>query len=180
MTTKLLPLLAPEAAGTSAPQNQAQSDPLLSVPPVPHHALITTHHLLSPTKKKLLHQLSSELNLVGFSKTGHPGIMYATGEKEEIDEWLVQVKSWNWLALRLRIACEPIPDEVLDGPQPKAQSSNGEQRGSDSTTGVAKSQTKARGDWVELEKVSEALDWMKKKGREKLLVDAGVGSSRDA
>lgn len=137
---------------------------------MPHHALIVTHHLLSPTKRKLLIQLSSELNLVGFSKTGHPGILYATGDKEDIQEWLVQVKSWNWLALKVRIACEPVPEYKDDR---TATAGAGTAMGGEQAKGEG---GKSRGDWVELDKLSDSLEWMRNIGREQLLIDAGVGS----
>lgn len=169
MTSHFLPLLAKPESLSSSPQPKQSSH---NSSPVPHHALIVSHHLLSPTKRKLLVQLSSELNLVGFSKTGHPGILYAMGEKEDIEEWLDQVKSWNWLALRIRVACEPVPEEMLA----YGLTSKGD-RGRGSESGL-KNDVKARGDWVELDKLADCLEWMRQRGREKMLVDAGVGTSR--
>jgi len=34
---------------------------------------------------------------------------------------------------------------------------------------------KGRGEWTELEKISEALDWLRARGREALLLDIGMG-----
>ena len=34
---------------------------------------------------------------------------------------------------------------------------------------------KGRGEWVELEKISEALEWLRVRGREGLLLDIGMG-----
>ena len=122
-----------------------------------HHVLIVTHHLLSPTKRKNLLHLAADLNLVGFSKTGHPGILYAIGAPDDLGEWLREVKSWNWLALRVRIAIEPVPAEGdKEGPGPEGK--------------------KARGDWTELDKLGEAMEWLGKRGREWILTDAGIGS----
>jgi len=34
---------------------------------------------------------------------------------------------------------------------------------------------KGRGEWTELEKISEALEWLRSRGREGLLLDIGMG-----
>lgn len=34
---------------------------------------------------------------------------------------------------------------------------------------------KGRGEWTELEKISEALEWLRARGREGLLLDIGMG-----
>jgi hypothetical protein len=128
----------------------------------PHHVLIVTHHLISPTKRKDLLHLASSLNLVGFSKIGHPGILYAQGERDDLAEWLREVKSWNWLALRVRIAIEPVLDE-------SASAGTGGENGD-------KGDKKQRGDWRELDKLGEAMEWLAIRGREDILIDAGVGS----
>lgn len=109
--------------------------------------------------------LASQLSLTGFSKVGHPGIYYAIGEKDDLDEWLREVKSWNWLALRVRVGIEPVPDEEqLD--------SRGRENGARGGKG--------RGDWTELEKLSDALEWMRRRGREKMLLDIGIGGGTSA
>lgn len=174
MTTHFLPILAEPESRSPTPETAPTSTP------IPHHALIVTHHLLSPTKRKLLIQLSSELNLVGFSKTGHPGILYAIGEKEDIVEWLVQVRSWNWLALKVRVTCEPVPEDMLAYEQGRERGTAEKSKRSSFDSSRSKNSVKARGDWVELEKLADCLEWMKKKGRDRMLTDAGVGSSRDA
>lgn len=160
LTDYFLPLLAPSVEDIAPPETLT-SVPASASLSVPHHVLIVTHHLISPTKRKNLIQLSSQLNLVGFSKCGHPGIVYASGDKEDLVEWLAEVKSWNWLALRVRVAIEPI----LGAPT-QAEWREGGGGG------------KSRGDWVELEKLGEAMDWLSKRGMERMLVDAGVGSHR--
>ena len=156
LTMDLLPLLAP-------PSPSPPSSPHLpvSVPPmVSHHILLTSHHLLSPTKRKNLASLSSQLSLTGFSKTGHPGIMYAIGERNDLVEWLREVKSWNWLALRVRIGAEPVINGVIDEGKGKAAGARG---------------GKGRGEWREVEKINDALEWLRNRGREELLVDLGLG-----
>jgi len=127
-----------------------------------HHALLTSHHLLSNTKRKNFIALASQLSLTGFSKVGHPGIYYAMGEKDDLDEWVREVKSWNWLALRIRVGVEPLPSRAEEmGTRGKEDGARG---------------GKGRGEWVELEKIGEALEWMRKRGREGLLLDIGIGS----
>lgn len=157
LTTHLLPILAPSSP--SPPSSPVVSTP--DPPSTPHHVLLTSHHLLSPTKRKYLLALSSQLSLVGFSKTGHPGIMYAIGQHDDLVEWLKEVKRWNWLALRVRIGVEPVLGEPTeDGSKEKE---DGARRG------------KGRGDWEEVEKINEALDWLRKRGREDLLFELGMG-----
>ena len=117
-----------------------------------HHALLTSHHLIAPSKRKDLSSLSHDLKLVGFAKIGHPGIMYVEGEPEDVDEWLKEVKTWQWLALRVRVGSEP-----LDAPR--------------NDKGPAR-----RGSWKEVEKIGEALEWLRDRGRESLLLDIGMGS----
>lgn len=165
LTTHFLPLLAhvpaSAEAGSSAPDPAPrQADE------APHHCLLTSHHLLSPSKRKDLIALSSQLSLVGFAKTGHPGIMYAIGSREDLEEWQREVKSWNWLALRVRVAPEPIPAESAEDAGGGRGSASGARGG------------KGRGEWAELEKLSDALEWMRIRGRERLLLDVGMGSGK--
>lgn len=164
LTTHFLPLLAPSSPARS-------TSPVLHNEPKkqddrPHHALLTSHHLLSPTKRKDFISLSSSLSLVGFSKTGHPGIFYAIGTKDDLEEWIREVKSWNWLALRVRMTAEPIDDEPDHGFEEEVVGKGAENgaRGG-----------KGRGEWIELVKISEALEWLRIRGREALLLDIGMG-----
>ncbi|WWC88711.1 uncharacterized protein L201_003624 [Kwoniella dendrophila CBS 6074] len=130
-----------------------------------YHCLLISHHLLSSTKRKNLISLSSELSLIGFSKVGHPGIMYSIGRLKDLEEWIREVKSWNWLALKVRITPEPINEDL------------GKNKGKGGENGARGG--KGRGEWKELEKINEALDWLKsrEKGREQILIDFGVGGS---
>ena len=63
----------------------------------------------------------------------------------------IQVKSWQWLALRLRVLEE----------DKRAKISDWEGR---------------KGNWEELTKVGEAVDWLKRIDKEHLLLDVGIGS----
>ncbi|WWC96068.1 hypothetical protein V866_002935 [Kwoniella sp. B9012] len=166
LTTHFLPLLAPSTSTPPMTISPSQDPvPINDTSLKPHHCLLISHHLLSSTKRKNLLSLSSELSLVGFSKTGHPGIMYAIGSLSDLEEWIREVKSWNWLALRVRVAPEPIPEEEGVFEKEGKGKENGARGG------------KGRGEWVELEKINEALDWLRGRGqgRERILVDCGVG-----
>ncbi|GMK53975.1 hypothetical protein CspeluHIS016_0105610 [Cutaneotrichosporon spelunceum] len=109
LTGHLLPLLAPPVKEEAVPSEYKKP----STPPIPHHTLLTSHHLLSNTKRKNLLSLASQLSLTGFSKVGHPGVYYAIGEREDLEEWTREVKSWNWLALRVRVGIEPVLGEAV-------------------------------------------------------------------
>ncbi|KAH8090718.1 hypothetical protein HD553DRAFT_266285 [Filobasidium floriforme] len=117
----------------------------------PGHVLFSSHHLLAPSKRKNLVALSSQLGLVGFGKVGYPGIIFAEGDVDDLEEFSREVKSWQWLALRLR---------VLEADE-KASRSEWEGR---------------KGKWEELNKVGEAVDYLKKIDKEHLLLDIGIGS----
>ncbi|ORY24294.1 hypothetical protein BCR39DRAFT_561590 [Naematelia encephala] len=150
------------AAEPVEPELRIQDNTVAANLEAPHHVLLTSHHLLSPTKRKSLISLSSQLSLVGFSKTGHPGIMYAIGDSRDLVEWLREVKSWNWLALRVRVGVEPLSGQAQVG------------RGKGKEDGARGG--RGRGEWTELEKISEALEWMRENGSEELLLDVGMGS----
>lgn len=164
VSTHLLPRL--HAALNPPPaDNQAPSPSTPSAdPPTVHadtqepewyHALFTSHHLVSPTKRRSLQQWSASLSLAGFAKVGHPGVIYCEGALAQVEEFVSNVKAMQWLALRLRFI-EPLPDEFKRGTQP------GDER---------------RRRWVEFEKVGEVVDEMRRLGREKYVVEMGIGSA---
>ncbi|KAI6159249.1 hypothetical protein EDD17DRAFT_907587 [Pisolithus thermaeus] len=114
------------------------------------HALLTSHHLISATKRKLIKGWSSELHVTGFAKVGYPGLIYAEGEKENVEEFVKNMKAMNWLALRVRFV-----EQV-----------------------AASAQTANTGDeWVEVQKISEELELMRKKGRKLCITNHGIGNS---
>ncbi|KAG1859816.1 hypothetical protein F4604DRAFT_1503814, partial [Suillus subluteus] len=76
-----------------------------------YHALVTSHHLVSPTKRRSLQRCSSELSISGFAKVGYPGVIYAQGSQE--NEFVTNVKSMHWLSLKMRFV-EPA-DLANDG-----------------------------------------------------------------
>ncbi|KAL0069447.1 hypothetical protein AAF712_003473 [Marasmius tenuissimus] len=116
-----------------------------------YHALFTSHHLISPTKRRNLQQWSSSLSLSGFAKVGYPGVIYAQGMKDDVEEFAENVKAMQWLALKLRFL-EPVQEEE--------------------TGGEASGQR-----WAEFQKVGEVMDEMRRIGREKYVVEMGIGSA---
>ena len=166
LATHFLPLLAPSSPSPppSSPNIERSSSTVTNGTGGLHHALLTSHHLLSTSKRKDLVSLASQLSLLSFSKTGHPGIMYAMGDVEDLEEWIREVKSWQWLALRVRITPEPVKSTY--GPDEEAR--RGQDEGARGGRG--------RGHWDELEKVGEALEWLRPRGSEKLLTDCGIGA----
>lgn len=120
------------------------------------HALLTSHHLVSPTKRRMMQQWSCKLNLTGFAKVGYPGIIYSEGDEEDIKEFIENIKAMQWLALRVRFV-EPL--ESSQDPHP--------------TVG-------APSPWVELQKIAEVLSYMRKRGRETTLTNLGIGNSANS
>ncbi|KAG2116166.1 hypothetical protein DEU56DRAFT_173236 [Suillus clintonianus] len=113
-----------------------------------YHALLTSHHLVSPTKRRSLQRWSSELSISGFAKVGYPGVIYAQGAQENVEEFVANIKSMQWLALRVRFV-EPIDlanDEHRQG-------------------------------WTEFQKVGEVVEEMRRRGRDKYITEMGIGSS---
>jgi hypothetical protein len=49
-----------------------------------------------------MQQWSSGLGITGFAKVGYPGIIYAEGQQESVEELVANVKAMQWLALRVR------------------------------------------------------------------------------
>lgn len=167
MTVHLLPLIAPSPERPAAAENSEGKKADDGPSDAPNHALLTSHHLLSKTKRKDFIALSSQLSLTGFSKVGHPGIYYAIGTESNLKEWLKEVKSWNWLNLRVRVGIEPIPPEY-EARSTVQDESRGKEDGARGGLG--------RGNWVELEKISDALTWMRDRGREEMLTEIGIGA----
>ena len=120
-----------------------------------YHVLFTSHHLVSPHKRRSLQEWCFLLRLSGFAKVGYPGVIYAQGEQESVEEFAANVKSMQWLALRMRFV-EPV-DEVEDG------------SGNDGTG--------EKGSWREFQKVGEVVKEMKRLGREQYVVDMGIGNA---
>ena len=61
----------------------------------PGHILFSSHHLLAPSKRKNLVSLSSQLGLVGFGKVGYPGIIFAEGDVDDLEEFSKEVSVYR-------------------------------------------------------------------------------------
>ncbi|KAF9554054.1 hypothetical protein CPC08DRAFT_644792 [Agrocybe pediades] len=117
-----------------------------------YHVLFSSHHLISPNKRRSLQQWTSSLSLEGFAKVGYPGVIYAQGERQNVEEFVENVKAMQWLALKVRFV-EPLPARFNND-------------------------TSARlGRWKEFQKVGEVLEEMRRVGREEYVVEMGIGSA---
>ncbi|KAK1235382.1 hypothetical protein PQX77_001404 [Marasmius sp. AFHP31] len=150
LSSHLIPLLHENAEkSTESPPKNDQAP--RSSTSTRYHALFTSHHLISPTKRRNLQQWTSSLSLSGFAKVGYPGVIYAQGKQEDIEEFVENVKAMQWLALKLRFL-EPVPEEETGGEAPGQR-------------------------WAEFQKVGEVMDEMRRIGREKYVVEMGIGSA---
>jgi len=131
------------------------STQLSSSPGPVYHALLTSHHLISPNKRRSLQQWSSTHSLTGFAKVGHPGVIYCEGAQAQVEEFVANVKAMQWLALRVRFV-EPVPHEGIQD----ASGNNRERR-----------------NWVEFEKVGDVVEEMRRLGRESYVTEMGIGSA---
>ncbi|TFY60751.1 hypothetical protein EVJ58_g4950 [Rhodofomes roseus] len=159
ISTHLLPRL--HAEFDSQRNDDASSAPAMSGTDVSsgsshsrYHALFTSHHLVSPNKRRSLQHWSASLSLIGFAKVGHPGVIYCEGEQAQVEEFVTNVKAMQWLALRMRFI-EPLPEDLR------------ESRNEDK-------EVKRR--WSEFEKVGEVVEEMRRLRREKYIVEMGIGS----
>ncbi|KAJ7747205.1 hypothetical protein B0H14DRAFT_2984908 [Mycena olivaceomarginata] len=146
----LLPLLHDEMAAAPAEESPPVAvDSDASGAHLKFHALFTSHHLISPKKRRSLQQWSGSLAVTGFAKVGYPGVIYAQGEQGSVEEFVENVKAMQWLALRLRFL-ESLP--VSESGQAGAQG------------------------WTEFEKVGEAVEAMRRLGLENWIIEMGIGS----
>jgi len=118
-------------------------------PSKPWHALLTSHHLISPTKRRNLQQWSSQLCITGFAKVGYPGVIYGEGAQAHVEEFVDNIKAMQWLALRVRFV-EEVPPEGKSGQLNR---------------------------WTEFEKVGEVVQEMKRVGRQNFVLEMGIGSA---
>lgn len=135
----------------------APTSPSAFAPEPPYHALLTSHHLISPTKRRTLHTLSSTLSLTGFAKVGYPGVIYAEGPRESVEAFVREVKGMQWLALRVRFV-EPVPGWDTDANLSSEAGRNQSVR------------------WVEVSKIGEVLELMRMRGREAFVTNLGIGA----
>jgi len=65
-------------------------------------AVVWFHHIKSSKKKASIASWSAELNTRGFAKPGYPGVLYAEGEKGDVDELLHRMRAQRWKAMAVR------------------------------------------------------------------------------
>jgi hypothetical protein len=82
-------------------------------------------------------------------------VIYAQGLKDDIEEFVGNVKAMQWLALKVRFV------EVLDDTEASIGSEGRELKG-----------------WREFEKVGEVVEEMRKLGRGGYMVEMGIGGGR--
>ncbi|KAJ8462375.1 hypothetical protein ONZ45_g17959 [Pleurotus djamor] len=181
----LLPELHAEAEELMSNSNKSSHRPSTAktTPEPPYHVLFTSHHLISPTKRRNLHTWSSNLSLSGFAKLGYPGCIYAQGSKEDIEEFVRLVKEMQWLALKVRFVepLTPSPRRVHDH---EGESASGTMKPPVSTEDEAQARLPSEANsspggkshWVEFEKVGEVVEEMKRLGRGEFIVQMGIGS----
>jgi len=143
-------LEAKDATPAESPTDARQTE-------IMYHALFTSHHLISPTKRRSLQKWSSEKSLHGFAKVGYPGVIYCEGMKSSVEEFVVKVKAMQWLALRLRFI-EPLEDTFHSIPTSLS-----------TETGTSP--------WREFEKVGEVVQFMRQVNREGFVTEMGLGSA---
>ncbi|KAL5533843.1 hypothetical protein ACEPAG_303 [Sanghuangporus baumii] len=165
----LIPLLHEElktirVARTSLQSSSSSSEITSQSTPETYHVLFISHHLISPTKRRNLQKWSAELSLHGFAKVGYPGAIYTEGTQADISEFVGQVKAMQWLALKVRF------EEMLDV-EKYGQLDLGDE------TGHTSERKERRTRWIELEKVGEVVEVMRRSGREDLVTDMGLGTN---
>ncbi|KAL5535893.1 hypothetical protein ACEPAF_3987 [Sanghuangporus sanghuang] len=161
----LIPLLHEElkairVAQTSLQSSSSSSEITSQSIPETYHVLFTSHHLISPTKRRNLQKWSAELLLRGFAKVGYPGAIYAEGTQADISEFAGRVKAMQWLALKVRF------EEKLDV-----------EKYGQLDVGDGIDHTPERKRWIELEKVGEVVEVMRRSGREELVTGMGLGTN---
>lgn len=155
LSTHLLPHLHESVTLQEVPSTDLNPTLTASQAPEPaYHALLTSHHLISPIKRRSLQKWSSDLSLCGFAKVGYPGAIYCEGAASDVEEFVSNVKAMQWLALRVRFV-EPLDDRAA----------------------TLSSLMHAESQWIELEKVGEVVDYMRRAGREQFVVEMGLGSA---
>ncbi|KAM6497518.1 hypothetical protein JOM56_007991 [Amanita muscaria] len=114
LSTHLLPLLHEHfESGTNVNDQEQQGNDDTEgastgeLEPEIYHTLLTSHHLVSITKRRSLQEWSSSLSISGFAKVGYPGVIYAEGKRDDVEEFVANVKAMQWLALRVRFI-EPL------------------------------------------------------------------------
>lgn len=122
-----------------------------------YHALFTSHHLVSPTKRRNMQKWASDLSIHGFAKVGYPGCIYCEGNQSDVEEFVDSVKAMQWLALRLRFI-EPL-----------------ESRYGRLYIKSSRHALETRRRWIEFEKVGEIVEFMRQIERDNFVTGMGLG-----
>ena len=167
-----------------------------------HHALLTSHHRLSSTKRRTMANLSSEHSLSGFAKLGYPGVIYCycytvptdvpNDTTEGSEGSISRTRKNNARMLKqhvesieffvrtvkamnwLALRVRFVEDVPLGSIEDLKKTDNA---GITTEAQRVADYLEAKPGWVEYEKVGEVVEYMRKLGREKLLFDLGIGSS---
>jgi hypothetical protein len=110
-TAHLLPLLH-DLPGPAEPAAAPAAEPA-PADAERFHALLTSHHLKAPSKRRALAGWAAQHALAGFAKLGHPGVLYVSGARAGVDVFVRDTKALQWLALRVRFV-EPAPPGELE------------------------------------------------------------------
>lgn len=65
--------------------------------------VILFHHLLNEWKRDEIPNWANELNLRGFSKAGHPGVVLVEGLVEDTSEFVRRLREQPWQTMELRL-----------------------------------------------------------------------------
>lgn len=120
-----------------------------------YHALFTSHHLVSPTKRRNMQKWASDLSIHGFAKVGYPGCIYCEGNQSDVEEFVDNVKAMQWLALRLRFI-EPLESRY-------------------GRLYIKSSRHALERRWIEFEKVGEIVEFMRQIERDNFVTGMGLG-----
>ena len=78
-------------------------------------------------------------------------MIYAQGQQKDVEEFVGNIKKMQWLALRVRFV-EPLEANLASSGESKKK-------------------------WSEFQKVGEVVEEMRRLGRERFVVELGIGSA---
>ncbi len=75
---------------------------------------IYSHHLYSKIKRKDILELSSDLNLTGFSLPGKPGVIVIEGYGSHVEDFWQRVRRWQWkrLVMKEKEDCKIVDQDI--------------------------------------------------------------------
>lgn len=99
---------AAQAELSALPPTGPREEPAPSSQPAAAHdvrikrVLLWYHHIRAPGKKRAIDEWAAELRLHGLVKHGWPGIVYAEGLADDVDEYVHRLRGLRWKAMALR------------------------------------------------------------------------------